>query len=143
LKYAKRTELGPVLGRLLADAALPYAGRIERVMALPLHTARLRERGFNQSALLARPVAHALGAQLDVASLRRVRPTRDQASLPRANRADNVRGAFDVVGRQRPDRVLLIDDVRTTGATLAAAAEALLAAGFHEVHTLALARAEG
>jgi ComF family protein len=142
LKYAARTELAPILGALLAEAALAYAGRVDRVLALPLHPARLRERGFNQSALLARPVARALGVALDVHSLRRIRPTCDQASLPRERRADNVRGAFVAVRRPAVDRVLLIDDVRTTGATLAAAGEALLEAGYGEVRTLALARAE-
>jgi ComF family protein len=143
LKYGGRTELAPILGRLLADAALPHAGCIDRVVPLPLHSVRLRERGFNQSALLAGPVARALGVRLDVRSLVRVRPTCDQASLPRAHRADNVRGAFAVVGRHGEGRVLLIDDVRTTGATLAAAAQTLLEGGFAEVSTLALARAEG
>ncbi len=142
LKYGGRSELGAPLGALLADAALPYAGRVDRVIALPLHPGRLRERGFNQSALLARPVARALGLPLDLSGLHRVRPTRDQASLPRAERAANVRGAFAVLGRRHGDRVLLIDDVRTTGATLAAAAEALLDCGFAQVRTLALARAE-
>jgi len=143
LKYGRRTELAPGLGALLADAARPYAGHVDRVVPMPLHRARLRERGFNQSALLARPVASVLGLPLDVSSLRRLRRTADQASLPRAQRAENVRGAFVVLGKPRAERVLLIDDVRTTGATLAAAASALLDRGFREVRTLALARAEG
>ncbi|MFI5308347.1 MAG: ComF family protein [Polyangiales bacterium] len=143
LKYARRTELAAGLGTLLAVAARAYAGQVDRVMPLPLHRARLRERGFNQSALLARPVARALGLPLDVSSLRRLRLTRDQAGLARAERAENVLGAFVVLGKPRPERVLLIDDVRTTGATLASAASALLDRGFREVRTLALARAEG
>jgi ComF family protein len=142
LKYGHRTELGAGLGALLAEAALPYAGMVDCVIALPLHPTRLRDRGFNQSVLLARPVARALGADLDLTSLRRVRPTRDQASLQRAQRVDNLRGAFAVVGRSQRGRALLIDDVRTTGATLAAAAACLLEAGFAEVRTLALARAD-
>ena len=143
LKYGRRTELAPGLGALLAEAALAYAGAIDRVLPLPLHRARLRERGFNQSTLLAQPVARALGVPLDTSSLVRVRPTHDQASLPRASRAENVRGAFAARRTLASQRVLLIDDVRTTGATLAAAAEALLAAGCTRVSTLALARAEG
>ena len=142
LTYEGRTELAEPLGRLLADAALAYAGRIDRVLALPLHPARLRERGFNQSALLARPVARELGVPLDVSSLVRVRPTPEQAGLTRARRSDNVRGAFAVAPRAARVRALLIDDVRTTGATLAEAAQALSEAGVPEVHTLALARAE-
>lgn len=143
LKYAGRTDLARGLSELFADAALSYAGRVDRVIPLPLHATRLRERGFNQSALLAAPVARALGVRLDVSCLVRVRPTRDQAGLPRTQRAENVRGAFAVRRPVELGRVLLVDDVRTTGATLATAAETLLRAGAREVCTLALARAEG
>jgi len=137
LKYAGRTELAAPLGRLLAQAAVPYAGKVDEVVPLPLHRGRLRERGFNQSALLARPVARALGVPLVTHRLRRVRPTPAQASLPREGRLANVRGAF--AARAGAPRVLLIDDVRTTGATLTAAAEALLDAGALRVYALALA----
>jgi ComF family protein len=143
LKYGGRTEFAPALGALLAEAALAYAGSIDLVLPLPLHRLRLRQRGFNQSALLARPVARALGVPLDTTSLSRIRPTQEQASLPRVSRAANVRGAFAARPEVAAQRVLLIDDVRTTGATLAAAADALLAAGCREVSTLAFARAEG
>jgi ComF family protein len=143
LKYAGRTEIARALAAPLAGAALLYAGAIDRVLPLPLHAGRLRERGFNQSALLSRPVARALGVPLDTASLARVRPTREQASLSRDQRAENVRGAFTARRALTRQRVLLVDDVRTTGATLAAAAEALERAGCAEVKTLTLARAEG
>jgi ComF family protein len=143
LKYAGRTEIARVLAAPLAGAAPLYAGTVDCVLPLPLHVARLRERGFNQSALLSRPVARALGVPLDTSSLVRVRPTREQASLPRDERAENVRGAFSVRRALGGQRVLLIDDVRTTGATLAAAADALERAGCIDVKTLALARAEG
>lgn len=142
LKYGGRTDLAGALGRRLADLCAGYAGEVDVVMPLPLHAERLRERGFNQAALLARPVARTLGLALDARSLRRVRPTAVQASLPRPRRLDNVRGAFVARASTRPARVLLIDDVRTTGATLASAADALLASGHPRVYTLALARAE-
>ena len=143
LKYAGRTELARPLGALLADYALVFGGRVDRVVPVPLHERRLRTRGFNQSALLARPVAEALGVSLDARAIARVRPTRDQASLRREARSHNLRGAFVARAVQRPDRVLLIDDVRTTGATLAEAADALLQGGCVQVQTLALARAVG
>jgi ComF family protein len=145
LKYGRRSDLAGALALLLADAALPYAGLVDRVAPLPLHPQRLRERGFNQSALLALRVATVLGVPLEVGSLQRIRPTREQAGLPREQRASNIRGAFRVGGggRIRGLRVLLIDDVCTTGATLDAAAHALRAAGASEVRALALARAEG
>jgi ComF family protein len=142
MKYARRPDLARPLGALLAGAACRYAGRVDCVMPLPLHAARLRERGFNQSALLAAAVARSLGLPLDTRRLRRVRRTADQAGLSRALRAENVRAAFAVRARMPGTRVLLIDDVRTTGATLAEASRALLEAGCAEVRTLALARAD-
>jgi ComF family protein len=142
VKYGGRTDLSPALAQLLAQAALSYAGHVDCVVPLPLHPRRLRERGFNQSALLGAGVARALGVRLRVELLRRVRDTAAQAGLSRELRATNVRGAF--VAQQvvaSPPRVLLIDDVRTTGATLATAADALRAAGCSDVVTLALAAA--
>jgi ComF family protein len=141
LKYAGRTDAAGPLGELLARAAIPYSGRIDRVVPVPLHPIRLRERGFNQTALLARPVARSLGVRLDPGIIERVRETSDQAGLSRSDRIVNVKGAFRARAVGRPGRILLIDDVRTTGATLAAAAEALLQAGVPSVATLALARA--
>jgi ComF family protein len=140
LKYAGRTDLARPLGRLLAEAALGFGGRVDRVLPVPLHPVRLRARGFNQSALLAREVASALGSELDTRSLLRVRATREQAGLAREQRRHNLDGAF-AVRAARADRVLLIDDVRTTGATLAAAASALTHSGCAEVHAFALAQA--
>jgi len=109
------------------------------VVPVPLHRRRLAERGFNQAALLGRPLARALGVPLVTGRLVRVRPTPPQAELAAAERRDNVRGAF-ALRRPLPDRVLLVDDVRTTGATLAEAAQTLTDAG-HDVFTLTLARA--
>jgi ComF family protein len=143
LKYEGRSDLGAGLAQLLARAALAYAGAVDAVIALPLHPARLRARGYNQSALLARPVARALGVPLVHDALQRVRDTPPQAGLSRVERLANVRGAFRArpTRAQRCARVLLIDDVRTTGSSLDAGAEALLAAGCSEVITLALAAA--
>jgi predicted amidophosphoribosyltransferase len=150
LKYAERTELAPLLGQLLAQAALPYAACVQCVIPLPLHPRKLRERGYNQSALLASWVARGLGLPLDTRTLARVRDTQPQAGLDRAERPANVRGAFRARPRLAasdlscgPPGVLLIDDVRTTGATLAAAAEALCTSGYPSIFTLALAAASG
>ncbi len=142
LKYRECTDLAATLGALLATAAAPYAGRIEGVVPMALHPRRLRARGFNQAALLAGPVARGLGVPLLVGRLKRVRDTATQAGLSRVDRSRNLSGAFVGVGDGRGERVLLIDDVRTTGATLAAAAEALLRSGHSLVMTLALARAD-
>ena len=138
-KYGARPELARPLGRLLADAALARGDMVQAVVPVPLHRARLAQRGFDQATLLAGPVAHALGAPLSHALVRR-RPTRAQAGLGPPQRAVNVRGAF--VARPVSGPVLLVDDVRTTGATLFACAEALREAGADEVRTLTLARVE-
>ncbi|MBN1655025.1 MAG: ComF family protein [Deltaproteobacteria bacterium] len=141
LKYEGRSDYAPALGELLSDAALPFAGLVDLVIPMALHPKRLRIRGFNQALLLAKPVARTLGVKLDVRTLERVRDTPEQAGLSRSDRILNVKGAFRVGTGSRPGRVLLIDDVRTTGATLASAAETLLEAGFNRVYTLALAYA--
>lgn len=141
LKYGRRTELAPVLGMMLADRARELAGEVDAVVPVPLHPARLRARGFNQAALLARPVARALGVPLATSVLRRVRDTAPQAGLDAAARSVNVRAAFVARG-VRWANVLLIDDVHTTGSTLAECATALTRAGAERVITLVLAKAE-
>jgi ComF family protein len=115
------------------------------VVPVPLHPTRLAERGYNQAALLAAAAARELPAPLEPRALRRRRPTLQQAHLARARRLENVAGAFapgprapSVLGR----RVLLVDDVATTGATLAACARALREAGAASVTPVVVARAE-
>ena len=139
-KYANKSERSRQLAPLLVQAALAYAGRVDAVVPMPLHPSKLRERGWNPSALLASPVARALGVPLCDHYLRRVRATAAQAGLSRADRIRNVQGAF-AAKEVRPTRVLLIDDVRTTSATLDEAARCLEGRG-HDVYTLALAWAE-
>jgi ComF family protein len=141
VKYEGRTDYVPALAGMLSTAALPYAGLVDLVIPMPLHPKRLRARGFNQAALLARAVSRKLAVRLDVRTLERIRDTPEQAGLSRSDRALNVKGAFRVRARGRTGRVLLIDDVRTTGATLASAADALLEAGFNSVFSLTLAYA--
>ena len=136
-KYGPNSSLAYCLSRWLVDSALHYAGRIDAVVPMPLHTARLRERGWNPSTLLARPVARALALPLRPSWLQRVRPTATQAGLSRTARQQNVRGAFQAA-RVPTARVLLIDDVHTTGATLQEATRCLEARG-HQVSSLALA----
>jgi predicted amidophosphoribosyltransferase len=136
-KYGGAGWLAAPLGSKLASRARPYSGRIHAVVPVPLHPSKLRARGFNPAALIAKPVAAELGAPLRLKWLHRERATRSQAGLERDARLANVRGAFRAA-RVTPTQVLLLDDVRTTGATLAEAAAALIAQG-HEVTTLALA----
>ncbi|MEM8607825.1 MAG: phosphoribosyltransferase family protein [Myxococcota bacterium] len=138
-KFEDRTELARPLGRRLAEEATRVAQGVDAVVPVPLHWRRRRSRGYDQAALLARPVARALGVPLWLRRLRRVRSTPRQVGLPRAARLRNLRGAFSCVPLRGSPSVLLVDDVATTGATLAAATQALRQAGAVEVVPLVLA----
>ncbi len=141
-KYAGMKALAKPLGAQLA-AALPRDQRFDIVVPMPLHWKRRWQRGFNQSELLARFTARRCGIPV-INAVRRTRATRNQAGLSNAKRRGNVSGAFGVT---KPDavagqRVLLIDDVMTTGATASACARALKRAGAKSVAVLTLARVD-
>ena len=132
----------PALLDPLGDAAaevVPRSWAIDAVTPIPLHGSRRRRRGFNQSELIARRVSIRLGLPLRAELLRRARATASQTALGAERRASNVADAFASAG-DPPAAVLLVDDVSTTGATLAAAARALLDAGAERVYALAVAR---
>ncbi len=145
-KYERRPDLARPLGDLLWRSLAPRASALDGVVVIPvpLHPSRLAERGFNQSALVAARVARHLDAPLLPLALQRLRATKPQAALDRAARIANCAGAFRA---RRPETLrgrpaLLVDDVRTTGATLAACAMALLEAGASRVHDAVIAQAE-
>ena len=111
------------------------------ILPIPLHPRRRRRRGYNQSELLARPLAQAMSIPVDASALWRTRHTPPQVGLGPAERHDNVRGAFAAdIAAAGGRNILLVDDVLTTGATMTAAAEALLAAGAASVAAYCLAR---
>ena len=137
LKYHRRPELARPLGVLFAAVEPP---RAQVVCPLPLHPARLRSRGYDQAALLAREAARQFRLPLSFL-LVRTRQTGQQVGLDRAGRARNLRGAFAADGAARGLRICLIDDVLTTGATAAEGARALLLAGAAGVEVRTLSRA--
>jgi len=144
-KYQEKTVIGEVLGRFMADYDYP-GFRIQdysMLIPVPLHRKRLRERGFNQSVILARPIAkrHAIPMVFDV--LERSLETEPQVKLGRDQRGSNVKGAFAVTDpeRVRGENVLLVDDVYTTGSTVMECARVLRKAGAPDVGVLTLARA--
>lgn len=142
-KYGRDVGLAGVLGDLLSAAAPLRAGDYDAVVPVPLHLDRLRWRGFNQSLLLARRLAPRAAAPITSRLLCRVRPTAPQVALDEKARTANVAGAFAVTdGAQvRRRRLLLVDDVLTTGATAEACSRALLRAGAASVDVVVLARA--
>jgi len=141
-KYARVQTLSAPLGRLLA-MAFPRDSSFDAIVPMPLHWRKRWQRGFNQSALLAREISRRTHIPVENA-LRRARHTAAQAGLTNAKRRKNVSGAFRVRkgARLGSRRILLIDDVMTTGATAAACARALKMAGASQVTLLTLARAD-
>ena len=147
LKYRNRTKLAPMLGDALTSLLMtdPLLKRADLIAPIPLHPARLRERGYNRSELLARRVSQLTGIPITDA-LRRVKNTKSQARIVNpAKRRDNLKGAFAVNNDAalKDKQVLLIDDVTTTGATLDAAALVLKSAGASAVYALVVAQAGG
>ena len=141
-KYGGVQALDQPLGRLLAQA-LPRDLSIDLIVPMPLHWRKRWQRGFNQASLLARQIGRRTHLPVRNA-LRRVRHTAAQAGLTNAKRRENVSGAFRAKSREilSGKRILLIDDVMTTGATASACARALKTAGAKEVTLLTLARAD-
>ncbi|WP_377293812.1 ComF family protein [Rhizobium sp. SG2393] len=145
LKYADRGDLAPMMAGWMVRASDGLLAECDGVVAVPLHRFRLWRRRFNQSADLARHVAALSGRPYLADALVRQRRTQRQVGLGARARVENVRGAFQVPDGQRMvvagKRLVLIDDVYTTGATVAAATRALLKAGAVSVSVLTFARA--
>lgn len=141
LKFGDAPELAvPLVERAWAGPAFTARPRPDLIVPVPLHAVRRRERGYDQAALLARAFARQAGAP-DVPALSRVRATRQQSRLGARERAENLADAFRALepGWVRGRQVALVDDVATTGSTLAAAAQALKDAGARGVEAWTLA----
>ncbi|MEA2874363.1 MAG: hypothetical protein QOH67_4341 [Hyphomicrobiales bacterium] len=144
LKYQDRTDLAPAMGRWMARAGHELLAEADVLIPVPLHWRRGWSRRYNQSGALARVIQRQTGVKVTAEALQRVRPTQQQIGLSRAQRASNVQGAFKVAADRQSEvhgrRVILIDDVLTSGATVDACARALLRAKAAHVDVLVFAR---
>lgn len=144
-KYGKKTSLSQPLSALARETFFQFwdSNSIDLVISVPLHMKRLRERGFNQAHLLVRRWAKYEGIPLDGLTLSRRQWTEPQTNLSRAKRQKNIKGAFSVRHPEKikDQKILLVDDVYTTGATVNECARVLTKAGAEFVDVLTLARA--
>jgi len=144
LKFHDRVDLAPVMGRWMARAAAPLLADAELIVPVPLHWRRSFSRRYNQAGALAREIGRRSHVPVARDALQRIRPTEHQIGLSRAERAANVQGAFKVPPERKAEvqgrRILLIDDVLTSGATVDACARALLRARAKAVDVAVFAR---
>ena len=142
MKYRRNIGMGGALARQMADFVRSLQWEVDMLIPVPLSKKRLKERGYNQVALVARPLAYELGLSYVPSALQKIRETRSQVGLTASQRRENVSKAYQAkAGIVKRKSVLLMDDVATTGSTIQAAAEALLSAGAREVYALTVARA--
>ncbi len=144
LKYGDRLDLAPMMGRWISHAGRELLAEADALVPVPLHWRRLWTRRFNQSAMLAAAISTASGVPVVTTALKRVKATVQQVGLTRPQRAANVQGAFRVPDEGKPAvvsrRLVLVDDVLTSGATIDGCARALLRAGAANVDVLVFAR---
>ncbi len=141
LKFSGRLSQARLLGELMAQwLATVVDVPPDHIIPVPLHATRLRERGFNQAVELARPIARQFGLPLKLDAVRRLRATPPQSDLSRKARLKNIKGAF-AVSRSLQGKVVIIDDVMTTGSSAHELAQTLLAAGAEQVEVWVCARA--
>lgn len=142
LKFREKLYVAPLLAELLREAVVAeYGDTPDLLVPVPLHRARLRERGFNQALEVSRHLARRLGVPLVQRGVRRTRATGRQSDLAAGERAANVRGAFAVDPGALSGHVAVVDDVMTTGKTAAEFARCLLRAGVERVDVWVCARA--
>lgn len=144
LKFSDRTELAHFCAGLMVGACAEVLEGDPILVAVPLHRRRQWQRRYNQSALLARALATATGLEADPFLVARSRPTRQQVGLSAAQRQRNVQGAFiahpEFLSRSRGRRIIVVDDVMTTGSTLKAVTHALRRAGADQIDVISFAR---
>jgi ComF family protein len=143
-KYGDRIDLAPAMGRWMALAGRELLAEADALIPVPLHWRRMWLRRFNQAAVLAKTISRLSNVPVAYGALARVRATRQQVGLTQAERATNVQGAFRVPDASRAElrgkRLVLVDDVLTSGATLDVCSRILLRAGAANVDALVFAR---
>lgn len=141
-KFNEKLSHGRLLSQLLVAAFSLPEPVPQCLIPIPLHNKRIRQRGFNQSIELARPLAKKLGVPLVLDVVKRIRATEQQTGLDAVARRKNIRGAFEVVQTLEWDHVAIVDDVVTTGSTVNELARILKKAGVKRVDVISVARAE-
>ena len=142
LKYRRNMGIGDALAREMVDFVQSLQLDVDMLIPVPLGKKRLKERGYNQVALVARPLAYRLGLQYSPQGLWKSRNTRSQVGLNISQRRENVSKAYQAEVKVVNGRsILLMDDVATTGSTIQSCAEALLSAGARDVCAITIARA--
>jgi len=142
MKYRRNIGLGESVAIQMTDFVRSLHWPVEMLIPVPLGKNRLKERGYNQVGLVARPLAYQIGMRYEPDALWKTRETRSQVGLTISQRKENVNNAYradsKVVTRKT---ILIMDDVATTGSTISACTAALLSAGAQEVYVLTIARA--
>jgi ComF family protein len=142
MKYRRNVGFGEAIAAQMMDFVRSLCWPIETIIPVPLGKRRLKERGYNQVGLVARPLAYQMGWMYAPQALWKTRETRSQVGLTISQRHENVRNAYQADPRVvRRKSVLIMDDVATTGSTILACTEALLCAGAQNVYVLTIARA--
>ncbi|MGZ9165981.1 MAG: ComF family protein [Anaerolineales bacterium] len=142
MKYQRNIGLGEMLAMQMVDFFHSLQWQVEAILPVPLGKKRLKERGYNQVGLVARPLAYNVGIEYISWALQKTRETRSQVGLSAAQRHENVKHAYQADSLAvKGKSVLLMDDVATTGSTISACTASLLSAGAKEVYILTIARA--
>jgi ComF family protein len=142
LKYRRNLGFGESIAMQMTGFVRSLCWPVELLIPVPLGKKRLKERGYNQVGLVARPLAYQLGWTYAPQGLWKTRETRSQVGLSHSQRRENVRNAYQADPKSvRGRSVLIMDDVATTGSTILACTEALLCAEAREVYVLTIARA--
>lgn len=142
MKYRRNIGLGESFAAQMAEFVRSLNWQVDVLMPVPLGKNRLKERGYNQVALVARPLAYEVGLDYSPGALWKARDTRSQVGLTISQRQENVQGAYQADAQAVKYRsIVLMDDVATTGSTILACAEALLSSGAKEVYAITIARA--